>query len=490
MWLLSSFSLYISINIVTSNVDNLQHPIKPCHIGDVVENECNRCTCSSKTVFECKTLDCKKNSTHIDLDDIKQFCYPNQLYVQDLMTCICTKDGRWPHKSCSDTFQVLAPATIKTHKCTPDSYVRIDCNVCRCGPDGQIVNDRCTRNACEEDAFRRTSTKSNNIYSKCEVKNWYSLAPCQFCYCVNENKLICNTGSDYSKQLELGSYNLRICGTDLIREALELVPESQRPLRLSFSANTSTHPHKPRSVNTSTISVSKFKNVLKPKKGLKIERNEVKQESNETKTQFLTLGKESNSSSSSSSEEYYSDTEEQVVEKSTAAPVRSYKQSTVKPIKILLPPVMPKQTLLKLQYPAPEADEINSVRIDEDIDDDSSSSEDGVDIEVQSTPTISPSATISLPAALTLDVKTLQELAKGVKSAEYQYVGDTLNINLPRVLNKVFQVALRKSMVSLSSGTKCTPGETTTNGCNSCFCLKNSKLLCTNNICLREKRTK
>ncbi|XP_022818640.1 uncharacterized protein LOC111351103 [Spodoptera litura] len=403
------------------------------------------------------------------------------------MTCICTKDGRWPHKSCSDAFQVLAPATIQTHKCVPDSYVRIDCNVCRCGPDGQIVNDRCTRNACEEDSFRRSSTKSNNVYSNCEVKNWYSLAPCQFCYCINENKLICNTGNYFTKKLELGTYNLKVCGKDLVREVMELVPENHSPLRNGQTANTSTRSHKARTVHTSAPAKQKLKRVVKLKNEQNIGKFEPNRESKENKTQYLTLGKEDNFSSS---DEYYYDTDEQISEKPASAPMHQYIQNKVKTITTLPPLLTTKQTQLRLQYPAPEEDEINNGKIEEILDDedDSSDTEDEVNLKPRSTPAPGPS--LGPGPAQTMDEKALRNLAKGVQSGEYQYVGNTLRINLPRVLNKVFQLALRKSMVSLSSGSKCTPGTTTTNGCNSCFCLKNSKLLCTKNVCQEGNRTK
>ncbi|KAF9420496.1 hypothetical protein HW555_003246 [Spodoptera exigua] len=451
---------------ITSSVDNIQHPIKPCHIGDVVENECNRCTCSSKTVFECKVLNCKKNSTtKTDLDNVKQFCYPNQLYVQDLMTCICTKDGRWPHKSCHKAFQVLAPEKIKTHKCKPDSYVRVDCNVCRCGPDGQIINDRCTRNACEDDGFRRNSLKSNNVFSKCEVRNWYSLAPCQFCFCVRENKLICNTGSDYSKNIQVGSYNLKICGNDFIREALELIPDNERLLRLRLAlANPNISSLQPPIVNTVVTSESTPNSVqLNNEQNNEVELN---REGNESKIPYLSLAGDSNTSSS---DEYYSDTEEEVLDQ------KSHLEQTTKKVVTTAKPAKTEQVQSPgrfTKFPFQDGDDINEGGTEESSEDDSINMKAVVDRFPEST-LLTPRSAPIIPAAHLEDDKSLKDIDNGLKSPEYQYVDDKTKINLPSVLNKVLQMALRKSMVSLKRGSKCKPGTTTINDCNSCFCLKN-----------------
>jgi hypothetical protein len=62
-------------------------------------------------------------------------------------------------------------------------------------------------------------------------------------------------------------------------------------------------------------------------------------------------------------------------------------------------------------------------------------------------------------------------------------VAANLKFSLPMVLDKVFKMALRKSMVTLNGGKSCVPGSIDTMKCNTCFCLKNGKLLCTNNQC-------
>lgn len=54
---------------------------------------------------------------------------------------------------------------------------------------------------------------------------------------------------------------------------------------------------------------------------------------------------------------------------------------------------------------------------------------------------------------------------------------------LPDVLSKFLNLVMRKSMVTIDSGTDCTPGSTTKVDCNTCFCLVNKKMICTKNVC-------
>lgn len=419
-----------------------------------------------------------------------KLCYPNQLYVQNLITCICTKDGRWPHKSCQDTFQALPPSNVIKHKCDPDTYVRIDCNICRCGPDGDIISDRCTRNSCDDEIKRRAYPTTNSVYSSCEIKNWYSLAPCQFCFCVNQNKLMCNTGNDYSNRLELGSYNLKVCGKDLIREAIELIPDNQKALRLGLRPN-----------NISTITTQtnfEITTTRTPKAVFNVRDDhniaiEVNREKNENKT--IASNPQKLEEISSSKDEYYTDSEEE-----TAKPTQTPKP-TVTTVTVTTEPTVTRDPQdskdLSTKFPYEEGDEMlneSEVNNEDNNDDNNEDNEDSNEIIFENNNAVSstsnPITESSLQGVAAAQqepqLKELHAAAREGKSGEsYQYIGNTLKINLPKVLNKVFQLALRKSMVSLSKGTKCVPGSTTMNDCNMCFCLKNSKLLCTNNNCIK-----
>ncbi|XP_021198069.3 uncharacterized protein LOC110381957 [Helicoverpa armigera] len=488
MWLLSCFILCFAISSVKSSAGNFRHQVKSCQVGDVVQNECNKCLCTSKAIFECEALNCNRTKDDKRIELTKGQCNPNQLYVQKLITCICTKDGRWPHKNCYETFQSLPPSNVVKHECEPDSYVSIDCNVCRCGPKGIILSDRCTKNTCDEEVHRR-NMKPNSMYSNCEVKNWYSLAPCQFCYCINQNKLVCNTGNYYSKKLELGSYNLRICGKDLITEAVELIPGNQKALR--------TESQKATTKEMARVSPKPTPHKMHKNQNIAIE---VNRESNEIYT--LPTTKTTNDNLTESVE-YYTDSEEAIkAQLNNPAPQKSVISSTVPT------PAPTAQQLLKdgksTKFPIVEGDEMLNESPNEEGDENSSENESvNVGPEVPETSSTTESA-IMLHANENANDNanenanenadgnpefdpnkgTVVEISKGSNTAgSYQYAGNTIKISLPKVLNKVFQLALRKSMVTLSKETKCKPGSTTVQDCNMCFCLKNSKLLCTKNKC-------
>ncbi|KAJ8710289.1 hypothetical protein PYW07_009655 [Mythimna separata] len=487
MWLLCTFVLYLTIiGNVKSTLDFLQHPVKSCHVGDAVENACNKCLCTSKTVFECTPQDCNSNRTDTELEETEPVCVPNQLYVQNLITCICTKDGRWPHMSCKDTFQSLPPRNVITHSCEPDTYIPIDCNVCRCGPDGKILNDRCTRNACEDDIQRRTSyTPTNTVFSKCEDKYWYSLAPCQFCFCVNQNKLLCNTGNYYNRNLDLGSYKLNVCGKDLIKEAIELIPDSLRTLRTNQNNKTSENQRPLTHANSNNMAIE-FVPIINSKKkptqvieSVKINNNkgyhfakvepktqhqEEKQTPHKSRPVHTTTTTEVielvniNNNKDYPSDDLEAENQHQE-EKPTPNPTNNEQHST-RGIPV---------ARFHIKKNGEKAD-VNIVNGIEEDDDNSM----GIPIEVefeQSPPT-----------------RPKLRTRSDEKIVPYQYEGDTLRVNIPKALNKAFQIAVRKSMVTLSKTKNCTPGATTVHDCNMCFCLKNTKLLCTSHKCVGGKK--
>ncbi|XP_026727736.1 uncharacterized protein DDB_G0290685-like [Trichoplusia ni] len=388
----------------------------------------------------------------------------------------------------------------------------------------------------------------NSVYSSCEIKNWYSLAPCQFCFCVNQNKLVCNTGNYYSKKLELGSYNLRVCGKDLIREAIELIPDNQRVLRYGYAENATTLPEsKNRAVTATTDMVIRLRE--DQQYGI-----EVNREGNENKTQALgqDQGQDQNQdqgqdqgpdqgpdqgtdqgpdqgpdqgqdqrqdqrqapaqanavaqaptvqaqmppplvdeNSSYDREEYYSDSEE-VPKQGTSITSAPTEATTAAAAKETEKEEQEELRGASTMFPFEEGDEmLNESKMDNtDEDNDEDSNEIDVEMGQNSTPPGTPQNGLQYNMHALNDENQkqlnaeLQQMAREGKSGEsYQYVGNTLKINLPKVLNKVFQLALRKSMVSISNETKCVPGTTNMNDCNMCFCLKNSKLLCTNNSC-------
>lgn len=377
----------------------------------------------------------------------QQTCIPNQLYIQNLITCICNKDGTWPHRSCLKTFYLLPSAKLEKHTCEPNSYVKIDCNICRCGSDGNIIQSRCTKNACEEKPSRRVEIddgfKQSNVYSNCILQNWYSLAPCQFCYCVNENKLVCNTGHYYAKKLEVGKYNMEICGTDMLNEAMELVPEEQKYLRQGI----------PFDINVLTTTAEEITTML----SITIENNDL-MNINDNK-QDIDNKKQSNEGEINRNNENQDELGSEESEKKDNSP----------------PGMIDMGKNVNLDKKIDSNDDSRSEDDSNSDSEDDDSDEIGVDITRSKTDKVYPES---------LDEKSKnQRPTKKDAFEDLEFVDNTLKINVPNVLNKVFQMALRKSMVSLNNETHCTPGETYMNSCNMCFCLKNGKELCTANKC-------
>lgn len=396
--------------------------IESCDEGVTIENECNKCVCTQNHVYECspKSNNCKDDAQN-------NSCHPSIIYILNDTMCICNSSGLWPHEKCSKIFKSFGPHEPQV--CKPNTYVTVDCNVCRCGADGTLDKARCTKNKCKnskEHHFSKSRRISNNVYGNCEVQNWYSLAPCQFCFCVNENKLVCNTGNSYSHKLELGAYNLSVCGKELIREAIELIPEQQKALRYGIRNITSEEA----TPETATV------------KEIELHENNVAINVNREEGNL----KLSMNNNQDDNDEYYTDSEEtkpSIKTKENKAPSnpQSYNDESSKHLDLR------KESEQELE----------------------TDNETGVEIEAE--------VPKQVEKVKDQQPETVQTLTENFN------LGEALKLNLPMVLDKVFQMALRKSMVSVDSESKCSPGAATILKCNVCFCMKENKLLCTNNVC-------
>ncbi|KAJ2940807.1 hypothetical protein O0L34_g10055 [Tuta absoluta] len=116
--------------------------------------------------------------------------------------------------------------TIESKKCNPDTFIIKDCNVCKCNSRGS--EERCTMNDCVAQKQRGLKTIKRRIYEdisatgSCKPNTWYALQPCQFCYCHNSSMLVCSTRASVSGPITLGSHNLTDCGMGLVRELYDL----------------------------------------------------------------------------------------------------------------------------------------------------------------------------------------------------------------------------------------------------------------------------
>ncbi|XP_063369888.1 uncharacterized protein LOC134658209 [Cydia amplana] len=215
----------ISVNLVT---------LESCNYGDTIENLCTKCECTTEGVYHCKARECDE----VQVIYLKNptACQPNVVYKQGFTSCMCTAEGLWPHTVCYDTFGQLPMESIKKKTCEPQGYVQVECNICRCNDNGEVDSTRCTINECDvKKPYFRKNNEANqankDLFGQCLVRHWYSLAPCQFCYCVDTNKLMCSTSVIQAKrqgQMNLGPTALVHCGPGLIKEIAALVPHQQK----------------------------------------------------------------------------------------------------------------------------------------------------------------------------------------------------------------------------------------------------------------------
>ncbi|KAJ0171384.1 hypothetical protein K1T71_012934 [Dendrolimus kikuchii] len=355
------------------------------------------------------------------------------VYVHNTATCICTNEGSWPHDQCKNILKSLPPGNTKKELCQPMSYITIDCNVCYCNAKGRIDSNRCTRNICENEIRtkgRRSGTSS--VYGSCTIKNWYSLAPCQFCYCIHENKLVCNTGNNYEK-LELGTYNLNVCGKDLIKEALELMPNAKG---LRYGESTTTKPLKEATTIPSVHGNSIAINVNREQKEFNDAENDE-----------------------------FDSTEEEELQQNDKIVTTTIKNIARKGV-----------TRMPYDNDDDDTNDENDFAYDRKDDD----GESGVELEV---PVETPSFPSKIRSSVLNNIKPKTGASIDSLQTLQQHLQNTMSLNFPKVIDKVFKMAMRKAMIMVDE--PCEPGSVKVlDECNICFCMKNNKSLCTNDKCI------
>lgn len=381
------------------------------------------------------------------------------VYVYKETTCLCNKNGRWPHKRCRNVFNAMP----SKQTCTPNSYVIEDCNVCRCGSTGKIDRKHCTHNDCSG-LIKRRSSKIDSVQGTCEPNNWYSLAPCQFCYCVNENKLVCSTGNNkLNTVLELGAYNLTVCGKQMIKEVIELVPETQKFLRggnnsssVESTTEMTTREHVDKIYGHSTpktVSSKPGKLHTTKKKTYVFDPDESEQGNREQNDNVKHVNLIDNMDTESDSSD-----EDDI-------PVARTRKLTKRPLTITTPILSPEEDT------SDESAFFGKPKIAE-----------------ETTPmSINKNTHLKIPisAKVTFEnVNTQQAKPDLMKTAPEKSKDDVYKINIPSVLDKILSMSMqRRSMVKLNTQSNCVPGQTIKEGCNNCFCLANGKLLCTHKPC-------
>ncbi|KAI5631046.1 pacifastin inhibitor (LCMII) domain-containing protein [Phthorimaea operculella] len=149
----------------TESVDHVEHHMV-CAARGTFYIGCNTCHCNPLgTDYSCSNKPCplpedvelfhelKVVKSSSDRSK-KQVCVANRMFIKDCNTCWCNEDGTsfyCTRRVCVPDLPepgVDQPEELRVIKkeCRPNEVFELDCNMCRCNPDGKSYS--CTRRAC------------------------------------------------------------------------------------------------------------------------------------------------------------------------------------------------------------------------------------------------------------------------------------------------------------------------------------------------------
>ncbi|CAH0403223.1 unnamed protein product [Chilo suppressalis] len=207
----------------------VKEPERRCAPDTTWFDGCNTCWCFSSGHSMCTQMACfYKNGTEIDIssqlktaDKDRNFnamvkkssknstkevvCVANRMFIKDCNTCWCNDDGtgyfctrkvcvpELPDESSTEEEKPEQELRIIHKDCRPDEVFELECNMCRCNPDGKSFS--CTRRACieQEDAknmtmlARRVRATPQEAPKACQPGQEFRL-DCNKCLCDNEGQ--------------------------------------------------------------------------------------------------------------------------------------------------------------------------------------------------------------------------------------------------------------------------------------------------------------
>ncbi|XP_039765140.1 uncharacterized protein LOC120637369 isoform X3 [Pararge aegeria] len=213
------------------------------HIG------CNTCHCSADGLdFSCTNKPCplpddveifrelRASRTAINEKDV--VCAANRMFIKDCNTCWCNEDGTSYFCTRKVCITDLPDEVVEDkpedgekikQKCRPDEVFELDCNMCRCNPDG--LSFSCTRRACvpEEKGKklslnRRVRATAQGTPKNCQPGLEFRM-DCNKCLCDNEGQNYSCTRIDCAAQNNNGNGGARRKRATA-QVATQCVPES------------------------------------------------------------------------------------------------------------------------------------------------------------------------------------------------------------------------------------------------------------------------
>lgn len=352
-----------------------------------------------------------------------------------------------PHKLTRQECSLNFPTIKASDKnCEPNTFILIDCNVCRCGSDGKIDKTQCTKHKCNNNEIN--TRRLNPTVNRCKPRHWYQLSRCHLCYCLNKHTLICNSDNKQEK-VHLREYDLYDCGEKLIKDLSKMVTPEERLLRSVTKKVESkvTSKYTVEQTSTPKIIFLSADTSLNPSKSSKY-KTEINTDSEIKFLNFNSKNKaliEKVTKSSGFMEDLFNNEVLSINSKEINAD-SSIKSKALRNLK-----THTKNRGFIDLFNNDKDNDITSLNINSlELNDDSSSN--------------------SKATELYDDNDMNNDATK-------------FNIDLSNVLDTILSLAARKSMISISSGDNCEPGSIVKKRCKTCFCLANGKSLCTKEVC-------
>ncbi|XP_069355626.1 uncharacterized protein [Maniola hyperantus] len=362
-----------------------------------------------------------------------------------------------PNKSTQEECSLKFPKMKSNDEnCEPNTFILVDCNVCRCGLDGKIDKTQCIKHKCNNDEMN-TRRLNPTAVDRCKHTHWYQLSRCHLCYCVNEHTLICNDDNKQEK-VQLGEYDLYDCGENLIKDLSKIIPPEDMPLRsVTKEVRSKT---KKTFLKSKLLKLKSVDQTLTPKIIFLSPDKSLHPKSSEEIIEIKFMFNAKDKVSRGFMEDLFNNDEDISSLNINSKELNTDSSANSKPYRNLKTDTKSRGFIEDL------------VNYDEDTDITS--------LNINS---------IELNADSSTDLKAVgnslleSDTTSEVYDDNVNNYATKSNIDLSNALDTLLSLAVRKSMVSIGSGNNCEPGSTVKKGCNSCFCLANGKLLCTIKIC-------
>lgn len=179
------------------------------HNGQLNVTYCSKlCSYQSKLSVLELFLKNKQHNQSLDKENIKRTvdneqCEPNSMYLDQGRYCLCPDNGSTNFKLCTsvtDTTIIRKPLAghisnvvridfNESMPCTPEKFIKFNCNTCYCPKSGKIDPNWCTYDDCNakkiiEDTHKVIKVKPlPRVESKTCVPGQISKVSCNFCIC-------------------------------------------------------------------------------------------------------------------------------------------------------------------------------------------------------------------------------------------------------------------------------------------------------------------